>query len=821
MRAIAASKYKYVIIAVDTLNTKLLFTRQNLAFIALVILIAAIAINFRITMLHDYGFYEPDGFYYYAVIRAAVNNNLSLPAVLSTSGWPSHAPVAEAHGIYWLVLAPYAVLRYFGVSYYTIMRLIPVVFALLDMFAAYLLSRYLSKDRLFGLLVMAFIALSMGNAARTSALIFRGDTFITFFLIMALVFFVEVFRQQSNEKKTMFAAATGITLALGNLVWNGSPFAVATFLLSFIILMLFAFVFRNDAVIEDGKYMLLALVVWYVLANLANLAGIIPVQQMLGVSYIPLYLLVALAWTILYYISKNMVSIMRVPAYRIGLIILGTIIGIAVFFALEPNLITSTLVGNGFISAPGSFASTTQELQPPTFQFLWTSFGINLFTSLPNLMLSIPFYMGIQNSLWVPLYGGLGLVLLVLCFLPYFLMQVYDSGGFLRGKAKLRPDLSIPLVVVMSYFILTAYLQVHVIRFNSLLSVPLAIISAFTLYWLILASLPGIRSFFNHRQSGTTTYTSLQYAKLSAFIILVIMLAVVFYYLLYDANFYSISLVQADNINPLFISAMRWLGANSPTNSVVLTLWPDGSVAEAIANRTVVTDSVGSENGTRATAFAAWLMNDTVDPGFLTSNITGSPNYLIARTPWLIETQGIYTEAMISKNQSLFGYAPLYSFNESPITSNTRRIDFGMGQGPYPRVETNLIYSNSTGAVSGAYAYIQPNPTQSIPFGSLAFYNAINGNFSTISPINQTATNGEMLLLQYSPIPRPGFFVNLTGAYIFAPGLAQSNMLKLLFFCNDYYCSWDNNKATMQLVYSNPDTRIFHIIYNESSSRSG
>ncbi len=768
-------------------------------------MIAAIAVYFRTTMLHDYGFYEPDGFYYYSVIRATVNNHFSIPAVLSTSGWPSAGTVAEAHGIYWLVLAPYAVLQYFGISYYTVMRLIPVVFALLDMLAAYLFSRYLSKDRVFGLLVIAFVALSMGNAARTSALIFRGDTFITFFLLMSLVFFIEVFRQESRNRKLVFAAAAGITLALGNLVWNGAPFADATFLLSFVALTLSAFAFRKDAIIEGGKYIILSIFIWYALANLANLAGIIPQQQLLGLSYFPIYVLVAFAWLLVYYLSKNAVSIMRNPALRVGLIVLGVVVGVSLLFALDPSLINSIFVGNGFVAAPGSFASTTQELQPPTFQFLWTSFGVNLFTSLPSLLLSLPYYWNVQDSLWVASYGVLGVVLMLLCFIPYFLMQVYDSGGFLKGNARLRLELSIPIILLMSYFILTAYLQVHVIRFNSILSVPLAILSAYTLYWLFKFS----------SQSGLP--------RPHVFVpqaVMLLIFAIVFYYLFYDANLYSIGLVQADSINPMFIGAMQWLGANSPPSSVVLTLWPDGSVAEGVANRTVVMDSVGSENGTRATPFAAWLLNDTPDPQFLSSRIIGNPNYLIVRTPWLIETQGIYTEAMISKNSSLYGYGPLYSFNETIINSTERRIEFRMGQGVYPYVVVSIQYSNSTQSVNGASSMVQIDPTHAVPFADLAFYNN-NGNFSTISQINQSSTNGELLLLQYSTIPRPGLFVNLTGAYIFAPGLAQSNMLKLMYLCNDYYCTWNNKYAAMQLVYANPDTKIFRIIYNSSAAAQG
>jgi len=62
--------------------------------------------------------------------------------------------------------------------------------------------------------------------------------------------------------------------------------------------------------------------------------------------------------------------------------------------------------------------------------------------------------------------------------------------------------------------------------------------------------------------------------------------------------------------------------------------------------------------------------------------------------------------------------------------------------------------------------------------------------------------------------------INITGAFLFAPGLANSNMLKFLYFCNNYECLWNNNVAKLELVFMNPDTRIYKIIYNSTYSNS-
>jgi hypothetical protein len=69
--------------------------------------------------------------------------------------------------------------------------------------------------------------------------------------------------------------------------------------------------------------------------------------------------------------------------------------------------------------------------------------------------------------------------------------------------------------------------------------------------------------------------------------------------------------------------------------------------------------------------------------------------------------------------------------------------------------------------------------------------------------------------VEYSDITRPGgFFINLTGAYVFGPGIADSNMIKFLYMCTKNGCPWDNNVASLDLVYQNPDTKIFKIVYN-------
>ncbi|MEM3781904.1 MAG: hypothetical protein QXT43_03020, partial [Candidatus Micrarchaeaceae archaeon] len=258
-----------------------------------IFLILLVTVYFRAGMLKYYGFFEPDDYYHFSVIRAAVANNFIVPMYLSLSGWPAHTIISEPKGLYYTVLAPYFVLRFFGITYYTIMRYVALVFGIFDVIGTYFLARYLSKDKLFGLLSMLFVALNMGDAARTSALIFRGDSFVTLFIILALVFAVAMSRAEHRKRKLLLAALAGFTLSIANFVWNGAPFTTVVFMLFFILLLIFGFVFDNKKMLLNAKYLLVSFAVWFAFVSLYRYSFIIIGQSFTGLHFIPIFVLLA------------------------------------------------------------------------------------------------------------------------------------------------------------------------------------------------------------------------------------------------------------------------------------------------------------------------------------------------------------------------------------------------------------------------------------------------------------------------------------------------------------------------------------------------
>jgi len=761
----------------------------DILFFTAVAIIIILTIYFRMGLYKYAGFYEPDGFYHYAVIRAAINNNFVVPKYLSLSGWPAHTIVSEPHGLYWVTLLPYAILHAIDpqITAYTVMRLVPVLFGIFDVLGAYLLAKYLSKNRLFLLLVMLFVALSLGDAARTSALIYRGDGFVTIFLIIALFYLVKTLKEDALKKRLLYAILSGFFLSVCNFVWNGAPFATATYIFAFAVILIYGFTFHNKKLVEKSSYLILSMFLWYIFVNIYKFTGFILFSQTFtGVHFLPLFVFMLLGWYIAYYMLSNIskyyklvgTAKRRLAFALVSLAVVAIIIDIAM-----PSFVYQIFVGNGFITT-SNFAVTIEELQPPSTSFLFASFGAFLFTT--------PMSIVIYLSTFVTHMKWLFWIIMLITFLPYFFMQVENDNDMKSVKAYIKFAPNEMMLTLISYYAITAYLQMHAVRFNSLLSVPLAILSAYTLYWLI--------AYFK------------KYSKNYLYIGYGILIALTLYTIMVDYS-YSQALVQADDINPTFLSALNWVRNNTPTNSVFLTLWPDGSVIEGWANRTSVTDSVGSQNASKADPFALWLYNSSPDGQFLLSNINGKPDYLLVRYSWLLETEGIFIESGISDSLSqLYSYTAFTGLNEQ-VNRSAQIFTFTNNNF---QERTIIINQNNTQKVSSYI--ILPNGISPVEY--VAFSNIYNGSFAIVKQTAFNKTNGDLLLITYSPIPNPKMPINITGVFLFAPGLANSNMLKFLYFCNNYECLWNNNVAKLELVFMNSDTRIYKIIYNSTYSNT-
>lgn len=877
--SISNQQYIYAFALIGAIGTfiPLYYRKYLIATIIATVVIIVLTIAYRIILLHFFGFYEPDGFYHYSVIRAAVLHGLVVPTYLSISGWPHATMITEPVGLYWVTLIPYFFLQLFGISYYDIIRLIPVFFAILDVIGTYFLIREFNKDKVFGLLGMLFVALSMGDAARTSATVYRGDGFVTIFVILALIFMIRTVKAEQQRKGLVYAGLTGFMLSIGSIVWNGASFGIATYLLAIAMIILYGFVGNKIETVKKSRYLLLGLWVWYVFAELYKVLNLIGTQNeaFTGIYFIILFALIFVGSEIARILlekKEQFAVYASSPGRRLGTFCIFAAASILFIYILAPQIVYSIFVASGFQTNTG-FASSIEELQAPTASFLFASFGSTIFLSPMSMVLyASTYYPTIVDLFWIGV---------VLASVIYFFMafEGVDPKKFLSGKALVKFHVDEALLVILAFYAVTAYLQMHAVRFNSLLAIPLAIFTAYSVYWIMLSqktfgrlsvALLGLFLIVPSYFILSALYPSpapyyvaglvavvvgvVYYIKRSilSMIVAIAILAFLVGSIMITDTGYSVSLAQADNINPQFITALNWIHNNTSPNSVFLTLWPDGSLVEGVANRTSVTDSVGSQNKTKANPFAVWLFNSTQDPTFLTGPINGKPDYILARYTWLLETSGIYTEAgfnVTNYNQTILNTWMKSQFNTTnPAQLNQAQIDYinsqieqlyGYNLFDQFRESVNSSIQNYTFYDSGqgfiaSVLITNINGSQSVrsfltvhgsngqeyqsPFKNVIFYNINNATYQNVEGRGYNATNNQTLLIQYSSVPHPNAYVNITSVYMFNQGMANSNLFKLLFTCGYSACLYNNSIARLQLVYINGDSKVFKVIYSNATN---
>ncbi|MGC8496230.1 MAG: STT3 domain-containing protein [Candidatus Micrarchaeia archaeon] len=887
-------------------------------FATIVLIILLIGVVERAPLLRYQGLYEPDGFYYYSIITQTIANHYIRPHYSIYSGFPSHNIVAESPGLEYITVIPYIVLHYFGISALAIMRVMPILFALLEMVTAYYLTRYIVKSKLAGLLAMFFIAVSSGNIARTSALVYRGDSFITLFIMVALLLmlmalesadeleakrsnirrimiregigadlvkkhiieenelaerhkaelsiirnhdkndierFAEMHRNEElklieshiSEESLYYRNATGksveekredasaswwlkpiaymvasaFVLSLGVVIWTGSPYIVVVYMFAILFMLVYSFIIGDEHLLFMDMLLSFALLLAYMLEQLWMLVHFAPLGITLTgskffVFYVPLLLGNIAAW----YMVRNNMKIARDQISRLSIVGIVTVLIIAAAFTfLLPfvNAMVSTL-GVHLIPLPASLTNsityavgqTTQELQKPTWSFLFGSFNVQL------------------------ILAPLGIIL--------FLLIGNKVGSTRRHGKSFGINFNEGFIAMLAYFVVTAFIQYTAIRYNSLFSVPVAIFAAYGTYatWALLkgrvitqkVAIAFIAIAFDLAMGYELIghiyplfATGIAMLILSALMVNALLIYV-FAYGLYAAtksrlnlqnmfiglmvallviNFYqtyieSFTVTQADGINPQFLQAMVWMRNNTPTNSTVLTMWPDGSVVEAWAHRQSYTDSVGGENASRIYPFAHFLFENNESSLAYIEKV--HPDYIVARTFWFDELGGVAVEGLV-QNASNYGYDILDKLN----ITHDKNASFYIFTSPTYKAE--MIIENQSGKPA-LYAYIgNASSNIMVPIKRVLFYNSANYTYSIVNTSSSQFVN-ETLMVSYDQR-------GITGGVILGLKLLSSNIFKLVYLCNYYVCPMGNSSISMRDIYMNNDTRIIKVYYNTSA----
>lgn len=806
-----------------------LLSSRSFVVIAM-ILILLVAVYMRAGMLQYQGLFEPDGFYFYTVVLDAIHHGYVVQGYSPLSGFPNHTPRGEEPGTPFISVAAYWLLGG-SISALTIMRLMPILFGVLEVIGVYFAARYLLKSPVVGLLASFLLAISSGNIARTAALVYRGDSFISLIAIVVVLLMMKSLSEKEAKRYWTFALLSGAALSLGILVWTGSPYVVATYLLAVAMLLAYSFIINDRELMKKNLALTLSLLLAfllehaYVYAHLAN-GGI----TLFGIGFVGLYVPMLLGVLAALGISSADIPAIRSPISRLVLFVVVAIVVVAVMYASLGSVFNGIIANTGYtvptnvLNNPNvshstkvitAIGSSTQELQKPSLAFLFASFNISLF------------------------FAPLGVVLFLLIGARFAEARKVHLGS--RASVYLNG----PFIVLASYFFITAYLQAGAIRWNALVSLPIAIFSAYGIYVLYSLFRDTKMSskklmvvavvvfdiaivYFSVVSVSPDLRAGLPAITASAVIVNVVLAYVIFegirgvlknslslrnvfagfmvallIFNLYTSGIQSYTATQADGINPLFLQAMSWMKSNTPTNSTVITLWPDGSVVEAWANRSSYMDSVAGENSTRIFYFSRFLFNTSGDPQYFYS--IGRPDYLVVRSFWFDELGGIAQEGLVS-NASEYGIDTMSSVNVSRV-NNTLVYTFGSNTPPYygAKVEVATLHNGS----SAAGGFVNQNGGPYYPVKRVIFMNSATGNYSILtSSLNATLNYTIMMTYRNSSI---------TGANILGPKLPSSNLFKFLELCNYQECAYDNSAVSLKLVYSNADTKIFRILYNSSA----
>ena len=819
--------------------------RSQVLFLIAVVAVLVLGVYLRTGLLRFQGLFEPDGFFHYSIIEQTLANGLAVPKFSAFSGFPSHNLVTEPLGLYYMTIVPYLLLGK-SIGVLQIMRLIPILFGVLDAIGAFFLVMYLFRDRLLGLIAMFMVAVSSGDIARTGATVYRGDGFITIFMIVSLILLIKAFREKNLRGTALFGLASSAVIGIGTVVWGGAPFMVFVYMIAVLLVVIYAFITADTLLLGKGFLLSAAILLEYLIQHFwMYIGGIRGSEALSSLHFFLFYLpLVAGSWLAFFIVQRRD----RLPGFtmnslrRAETVLSILIIGFVLVFVLGGSYIGNIASGGGLVIAGNSLTKSIQELQPPSLSFIWGSFGFQLPLAVLGILL---FLFASENVLSVES--------ILRTRKESHLIEALKDGilpvkNVLRS-GKISIGMSVSFLVLLSYILLTGYLQANAIRFNSIVAVPIAMFAAYAVYALLkifekrygsipktgvaLVALPVSIYMFGSiiailfGKLGFGIYFNMIPALIIAAIfaliaswrfgrgklIVCLYIGIVALILSYSAVFAYVQMVtagQADGINPSFLSAMSWLGNNTPANATILAIWPDGSVIEGWAHRQSSTDSVNGQNAGLIKGFASFVFNDTPDTQYLT-NTTHMPQYLVARYYWLSEYGGILLESGINNTPGIRNtsdYAIYQFLGASVLPSSTQNsISYYFVGNGNDNATMDITSSNGIISVNSSIH----NSTTGAPVAHTILYNE---NASTYQEFNSTGNkiyNGTLFVSFY--IDQQGHST-ITQAYMMGQALANSNMVKFLFLCGASSCTYGNSSVRAKLIYQNTDTRIFKLNYS-------
>ncbi len=188
--------------------------RKLLIALLLVILLGTFL---RLLTLHFGVFMDPDDYFYYSVAQQTMAHGLTLTSQLS--GFPVHNAYNEGAGLIYLPI----LFTYLTNNLFLSIAILPVIFAVLEMLAVYVLTAKISRNRYSPLLATFLFAITQGALVKNIFGEYRGDSMVPF--LMALTLIIIIYARERKSRAIALIAILPVALSLW--IWKGGIYVLA------------------------------------------------------------------------------------------------------------------------------------------------------------------------------------------------------------------------------------------------------------------------------------------------------------------------------------------------------------------------------------------------------------------------------------------------------------------------------------------------------------------------------------------------------------------------------------------------------------------
>jgi asparagine N-glycosylation enzyme membrane subunit Stt3 len=195
--------------------------------ILIMIILAGIVLRLLMLFSLQHGFFEPDNFYYFAVMKETIANGGLIPNPLPLSGISPHIPYQEFPGLIYITLVPYWLTGGL-VPLVWVMYAMPVIFGILGILVTYLIAKRFFGGTNVALVAALFYSLLPAAVYRTMALQYRGESFVP--VLLGLF----VLGQASKNRNYRLASWALVPLML--VIWKAAVYIIPVIAVAFLLM---------------------------------------------------------------------------------------------------------------------------------------------------------------------------------------------------------------------------------------------------------------------------------------------------------------------------------------------------------------------------------------------------------------------------------------------------------------------------------------------------------------------------------------------------------------------------------------------------------